>query len=82
MDELFDIPVVYKGKELLFRGGLLAYSYSYKIQVEVEGILFFFEPDDEKNLRATVEHEKINAAQKIDIELLKSIGASLQNILT
>lgn len=82
MDELFEIPVIFKGKELLFNGKLLAYSYSYKIAVEVEGVLFLFEPDNEKNFRAVADPEKIKMAGKIDVELLKSIATSLQHILS
>ncbi|MEJ7823445.1 MAG: hypothetical protein WKF85_14065 [Chitinophagaceae bacterium] len=81
MDEPFDIPVTYKGEELLFKGELLAYTYSYKIQVEVDGNLVLFEPDDERNLRAMINPENFNEGKKIDVELLKCIGKSLEEIL-
>lgn len=81
MDELFDIPVTYKGKDLLFKGELLAYTYSYKIQVEVDGNLVLFEPDDERNLRAMINPENFNEGKKIDIELLKCIGKAIEEIL-
>ena len=48
MNESFDIPVIYKGEEILFNGELLAYGYSYKIQVDVNGSIVLFEPDEEK----------------------------------
>ena len=81
MDEQFDIPVIYKGEELLFKGELLAYTYSYKIQVEVEENLVLFEPDDERNLRAIINPENFNEGKKIDVELLKCIGKAIEEIL-
>jgi hypothetical protein len=81
MDDQFDIPVFYKGEELLFEGELLAYSYSYKIQVEVNGTMVLFEPDDERNLRAIINPENFNEGKKIDVELLKCIGKGIEEIL-
>ena len=80
MDESFDIQVVYKGQELLFKGELLAYGYSYKIQVEVNGSIILFEPDEERNFRATINPENIQDGTKIDIELLKCIGDFLEKV--
>ena len=80
MDESFDIQVVYKGHELLFKGELLAYGYSYKIQVEVNGSIILFEPDEERNFRATTNPENGQDRTKIDIELLKCIGDFLEKV--
>ena len=81
MEEQFDIPVVYKGEELLFKGELLAFLYSYKIQVGVNGNFVLFEPDDERNLRAMINPENFNEGNKIDVELLKCIGKAIEEIL-
>lgn len=81
MEEQFDIPVLYKGEELLFKGELLAYRYCYKIQVDVDGNLVLFEPDDERNLRAMINPENFNEGKKIDVELLKCIGKAIEEIL-
>lgn len=81
MDEQFDIPVIYKGEEHLFKGELLAYTYSYKIQVEVEENLVLFEQDDERTLRAIINPENFNEGKKIDVELLKCIGKAIEEIL-
>ena len=80
MDESFDIPVVYKGQKLLFKGELLAYGYSYKIKVEVNGSIILFEPDEERNFRATINPENVQDGTKIDIELLKCIGDFLEKV--
>ena len=53
MPESFELPVIFQGKEILFPAELFATGFSYKIKVMVEGIGVFFEPDEEKNYRAT-----------------------------
>ena len=80
MDELFDIAVVYKGREINFQAQLLTYTYSYKIQVDINNVLVLFEHDDEKNIRATVDPLQKNA-DTIDRELIKVVAQALQQIL-
>ena len=46
MDDSFEIPVLYKGEELLFNARLLAVGYVHKFQVDVFGQELFFEQDD------------------------------------
>ena len=58
MDEPFDLPVTYKGEELLFPFELLMLGYTHKFQVEVNGQTILFEPDEERNDRAVVNAEQ------------------------
>lgn len=81
MDELFEIPVKYKGKELLFTAKLLGFGYVYKFQVDVNGQEVFFEADDSGDYRAIIDTANLEAAMKIDVELLKAIAASFESIL-
>ena len=81
MDDNFDIPVFYQDKEYLFKGTLLTYGYSYKIQVDVDGSIILFEPDEERNFRAIITPENTETSKKIDIELLKRISAAIKIIL-
>lgn len=78
--ELFEIPVVYKGKKLHFNAELLTYAYSYKIQVEVNGVLVLFEPDEERNYRAVLQDSQRDNS-KADKELIKCIADAIENIL-
>lgn len=80
MSEIFDIPVVYKGKEIHFSAELLAYTYSYKIQVDIHEVLVLYEYDDEKNLRATIDPSQKNA-DKADKELIKLVAEAIEKIL-
>ena len=81
MDETFDIPVTYKNKELAFKGKLLQLGYTHKIEVEIDGDKLLFEPDEERNYRATIELSKINDAKKIDIDLLKVVANAIEKIV-
>ncbi len=81
MDEPFEIPVLYKDQELLFTAKLLAFGYVHKFQVAVNGQEIFFEADDSGDYRALIDPANLEAAKKIDIELLKAIAFSIETIL-
>ena len=79
MEDTFQIPVTYQGKELEFDAQLLQLGYTRKIQVDVYGIIIFLEKDDEANYRAILANVKDES--KIDKELVKEIVQSLELIL-
>ena len=81
MNDSFQIPVSYKGEEWLFEAKLLNFGYSYKIQVEVNGIDVFLEPDEEKNYRIIVDPSHLEGKDKIDIELLKAIVSTIESVM-
>ncbi len=54
MFDLFDLPVEYKGKEMLFPAELLPMGFRHKIKVNVDGTDILFEPDEERNYRAVI----------------------------
>lgn len=75
-----EVPVTYKNKDLVFNATFLQAGYTYKFEVDVNGINIFFEPDEEQNYRAMVAPEMSNKIN-IDEELLKLIAESLKDIL-
>jgi hypothetical protein len=77
MEDEFDLPVLFRGEEKSFRGRLLLYGYSYKIQVMVDDQAILFEPDEERNWRALIDMEDREKHFQINVELLQSIAASL-----
>lgn len=79
MSESFELPVQYKGKELLLPAQLHQFGYSYKIEVEINGCSLFFERDDERNWRALIETE-VHPNEKLGSELLEAIAASLEEL--
>ena len=81
MDEPFEIPVTYKGKEISFPSKLLKLGYVYKIQVNVNGQEIIFEPDEEINYRAIIDPDNPLPGKKVDLELLKSIAEAIEAIV-
>jgi hypothetical protein len=80
MDDVYEIPVHYKGKELLVPAQLVVTGYTHKFRVEVSGQEVLFEPDEERNYRALLDTELCNSA-KIDIDFLQAIAAGLEAAL-
>ena len=80
MDDVYEIPVQYKGSELLVPAELVVTGYTHKFRVEVDGQEVLFEPDEERNYRALLDTEFCNSA-KIDIDFLKAIAAGLEAAL-
>jgi hypothetical protein len=81
MDEPFDIPVLYRGQELLFPARLLVLGYVHKFEVTVEGQQIFFELDNNGEYRALMDLASQQEAKKLDVELFKAIADSIQSIL-
>lgn len=81
MVEDFKIPVLYNNQRLNFPAQLLRYAYSYKIEVDVEGTLVYFEPDEERNWRALVGQEEVSVNRSLNGELLKAIATSIEEIV-
>jgi hypothetical protein len=81
MDEEFELPVSFNNKTLNFTARLLYYGYSSKLEVDIDGSQVLFEPDEERNWRALIAYEELNANKKISAELLKAIACSIEEIL-
>jgi len=81
MVEDFKIPVLYNNQRLNFPAQLLRYAYSYKIEVDVEGTLVYFEPDEERNWRALVGQEEVTVNKSLNRDLLKAIASSIEEIV-
>jgi len=87
MDELFELPVDYKGREIILPGKLVRRGYSYRLHISVEEVDVVFEPDEERNFRAIIDNPDLQAIidnpdlqEKIDIDLVREIGEALDKI--
>lgn len=80
MHDSFEIPVTYKDKDYNFPATLLNYGYTIKLEVDVDNTKVLFEPDEERNWRALISFEDIQANKKMDPELLKAIAISIEAI--
>ena len=81
MEEGFEIPVPYKGKELLFPAQLVFFGWTHRIEVAMDGTRVCFERDEEGEWRALLSAEDLEANKTIDVELVKAIAAAIENIL-
>lgn len=82
MDEPFQLPVAYDGKEYLFNAQLYTTTYQYRIEVLVNDVPFSFERDDEGNFRALAVTPDDEGAQKVNPALLQAVAHSIQEILS
>ncbi|MBL7736456.1 MAG: hypothetical protein JNL51_13430 [Chitinophagaceae bacterium] len=78
MDELFELPVDYKGGEIVLPGKLVRRGYSYRLHISVEEVDVVFEPDEERNFRAIIDNPDLQG--KINIDLVRAIGEALDKI--
>ncbi len=81
MEEGFDITVPYKNGEALVPVKLLPQGYTYKIEALVNGMVVWFEPDEERNFRAVLPPEGDGNASPPDGALLQAIATALQEAL-
>ena len=79
MDDTFEIPITYKGEELLFTAKLIALGYVHKIQVDVYGVSVIFEADEEGLYRAIIDPDTVKG-QHIDVGLLEEITNTIQSV--
>lgn len=77
--EEFELPVTYKGKDLLFNVRLATFTYGYKFYVEIDDNEVVFERDDEGNLRAIV--PEVTSGTTIEKGLIEAIIEVFSNSL-
>ena len=79
MEESFELPLTYGGKELLLPAKLMKRGYVYRIELELNGTPVYFEQDEEKNWRAMLDGET-SGVHKIDGAMVKAIIEVLQEV--
>ena len=79
MNEEFELPVVYKGKQLHLPAQLLQQGYVHRFLVQISGEDVLFEPDEEGAYRAMIDPAMINET-KIEPGLLKEIADALSSL--
>ncbi|TDE17189.1 hypothetical protein [Dyadobacter psychrotolerans] len=78
MEDSFLLDVNYKGEIREFEGQLVLQGYLHKIQIDVDGLIITFEPDEERNYRAVADP---NEGVKVDKELIPAIAQRLESLL-
>jgi hypothetical protein len=79
MAELIEIPITYKGQEILMQAELLNRGYIHGFQIMINEIRVLFEPDEERNYRVIVDETKYSS-NKVDLEMIKIIVETLENL--
>ena len=79
MEDPFELPVLYKGEEILFPAQLKQFGYSHRFVVDVYGTEVYFEPDEERSYRAMIDPEKTE--KQIPVELLRAIAEGIESVV-
>jgi hypothetical protein len=79
MFDSFDLPVLFKGEEILFPARLHQYGYTYRFEVYVGDIVIYFEKDEEGGYRALTDAPQLQ--NQVDPELMQAIADSIENVL-
>lgn len=80
MEDEFELPVQYKGNQLMFKASLLITGYTHKFKVEVGEQVVIFEPDEQREYRAVIPYEEIANQKNVDVELLKRIAEVIEHL--
>ena len=81
MTDSFDLPVMYKGEELLLPAQLLQLGYTHTFKVDVNGTEVLFEPDEERSYRAVMDPALPDSGKKIETGLLQATAAAIEAIV-
>ena len=79
MDDVFDLPVLYKNEELLFPARLQQTGYTHRFEVDVYGTMVYFEPDEERNYRAVLDPSQVE--KSVPLDLLQAISTGIETVL-
>ena len=81
MEEIFELPVEYRGKERNFTASLIVIGYTHKFIINVNGHQVTFEPDEERNYRAVLNDESLTPRRSFDVGLIKAIAEKLEELI-
>lgn len=82
MDQEFEIPLTYRGQELLVPAQLRVQGYSYRIETLVQGTALYFERDDAGDFRAIVPPETPAETRLPDTALVQAVAEALTALLS
>ncbi|MEO8174753.1 MAG: hypothetical protein ABI581_16775 [Sediminibacterium sp.] len=80
MSERFELPLEYKGEELLLPAELLPMGFTHKIKVTIDSVDILFEPDEERNYRAVINNADLDKIPSLKKDLLQLICLTLDEL--
>lgn len=78
MDEPIELPVNYKGEEMYVHANVIAYGYSYKLSVDMNGTEVWFERDEQQQYRAILAHPE--TSKQADPEMIRAVLETLESL--
>lgn len=76
MDEGFELPLHYKGQDLLLPAQLQTWRYSHRILVTIGEQTVIFEPDEQRDYRAVLK----DATEAPDKDLIQAVGNAIEQL--
>ncbi|HPH33036.1 MAG TPA: hypothetical protein PLB49_14350 [Chitinophagaceae bacterium] len=80
MEPDFMLPVSFDEKDIELPVKVVQFGYVVKLEVEIEGTIVTFEPDEERNWRAVLGFEDLIAGKKVKKELLEAVASVIGDI--
>jgi hypothetical protein len=80
MNETIDIPITYKGNELIFKARVIKFGYIHRFEVDIDDNTVIFEPDEERHYRAILDPAGDKISKSINIELVKLIAETIESL--
>jgi len=79
MEDSFEIPVTYQGKDYCFQATVARFGYVHRISIEVEGRQIFFEQDDNMQYRGILIEDDIKKPRP-DPQLIQAIIEVIESV--
>ncbi|MEJ7912672.1 MAG: hypothetical protein WKF70_05925 [Chitinophagaceae bacterium] len=80
MNDDFQLPITYNGKEELLDARLLQYGYVHKFSIQINGQTVLFEPDEEGRYRAMIDYDQKDKLLVCEPRLLEAVVQALDNL--
>ncbi len=80
MDDIIEIPVVYKGEDHVFNAKMVNYGYTRRIQVQVNGRVITLEQDEEQRFRAITDQKPGDTFSIVERDLIIEIISVLDSL--
>ena len=80
MDDSFIIPLEIGQRKFEYPASLRSFGFTIKVEVDIDGTIVSFEPDEERNWRAVVGFDDVISGKKVNNDILKAIADFLASV--
>lgn len=80
MEDEFLLPVSFNGHSMELPAKLRQFGYTVKIEVDIDGLIVTFEPDEERNWRAVMGYEDVVAGKAGNKKLIEAVAEVITEI--